>query len=101
METLVERLYRAAANVGFLLPCTWQPPGGRAPQTHDVGFAAPQESLLDGLASGAGYVMTYPATAFAGLAARDTVDIGGAAYQVREVRAVGDGSEVQARLTRL
>jgi hypothetical protein len=66
-----------------------------------VGFAAPAETLLDGLAAGTGYVITYPASVFRGLAARDSIECAGARFEVREVRALGDGSEMQARLTRL
>jgi hypothetical protein len=45
--------------------------------------------------------MSYPATVFVGLAPRETVEIDGVAFQVREIRAVGDGSELRAKLTRL
>ena len=45
--------------------------------------------------------MTYPATALVGLAAREVVEIGGTTFQVRDIRAVGDGSEIRAKLTRL
>ncbi|MBL0143852.1 MAG: hypothetical protein IPP91_17545 [Betaproteobacteria bacterium] len=98
---LVERIYEAAANVGFLKPCTWQPSAGGARQTHPVGFAAPDEMLLDGLTASTEYVMSYPATIFTGLAPREVVEIDWVAFQVREVRAVGDGSEMRAKLTRL
>ena len=36
-----------------------------------------------------------------GLAAREVVEIGGTTFQVRDIRAVGDGSEIRAKLTRL
>ena len=45
--------------------------------------------------------MTYPVTAFGGLAVREVVEIGGTSFQVRDIRAVGDGSEIRAKLTRL
>jgi hypothetical protein len=47
------------------------------------------------------YEMTYPVTAFGGLAVREVVEIGGTSFQVRDIRAVGDGSEIRAKLTRL
>jgi len=47
------------------------------------------------------YEMTYPVTAFGGLAAREVVEIGGAAFQVRDIRAMSDGSEIRSKLTRL
>lgn len=101
MGTMLDTLYAAAARAGLLKSCRWVPPDGGPPQTHAVGFAAPDETLLDGLASGTAYAITYPAGFFTGLAVRDTVEIGGVAYQVRDLRAVGDGSEMRARLTRL
>ena len=47
------------------------------------------------------YAITYPASVFVGLAVRDTVNVNGVSYQVRDVRALGDGTEMRARLTRL
>jgi hypothetical protein len=101
MGTLIETLYAAAANAGLLKSCHWVPPDGSAPQTHDVGFLAPDEALLDGMALGTAYAMTYPATVFAGLAVRDSVQIDGMTFQVRDIRAVVDGSEIRVELTRL
>ena len=45
--------------------------------------------------------MTYPASGLDGLAVRDVVVIDGHSYQVRDIRAIGDGSEMRAKLTRL
>ena len=42
-----------------------------------------------------------PTSRLAGLKSGDSVEIGGVAYWVREVRAVGDGSESRATLARL
>lgn len=98
---LIERIYEAAANVGFLKSCRWTPSGGGASQAFDVGFAAPDETILEGLTASTEYVMSYPASVFVGLAPRETVEIEGVAFQVREIRAVGDGSELRAKLTRL
>lgn len=98
---IVEQIYEAAANAGLLKECVWHPSDGSAPQTARVGFAAPDETLLDGLISSTEYVISYPGSVFRGLAARDTVEIGGTAFQVRDVQAVSDGSELRAKLTRL
>ena len=46
-------------------------------------------------------VMTYPASVFVGLAARETVEIDDQMFQVRAIRAVGDGSERRATLSRI
>lgn len=99
--SLAEQVYEAAANAGLLKECLWQPSDGSSPQMARVGFAAPDETLLDGLTSSTEYVISYPDSVFKGLAARDTVEIGAALFQVRDIRAVGDGSEIRAKLTRL
>ena len=98
---LIERLYQAAANAGLLKDCLWQPSGGSPVEQHPVGFSAPDDTILDGLALNTDYAITYPSSAFVGLAARDTVVIDGVRYQVRDVRSLSDGSEMRAKLTRL
>ncbi len=99
--SLLEALYQAAANAGFLKECIWRPSDGSPPRTNMVGFAAPDETLLDGLTVSTEYVLSYPATIFAGLAVREVVEIDGVRFQIRELKAVGDGSEMRAKLTRL
>ena len=98
---LVEQVYEAATNAGLLKDCRWQPSDGSPAVQHPVGFSAPDDTVLDGLALNTDYAITYPASVFVGLAARDTVVIGSTTYQVRDVRAVADGSEMRAKLTRL
>ena len=99
--SFLDQLYEAAANAGLLKKCTWRPSTGAPAQSHVVGFAAPDGTAFDGLALSTDYVMSYAQTSFRELAVRETVEIEGAAYQVREIRAVGDGSEIRAKLTRL
>ena len=101
MSTLVEKIYRAAANVGFLKTCVWQPGDGGAQQSHSVGFSAPDKDVPSGLGVSTEYEITYPNTCLVGLKARDAVQVEGVAYQVREVMAVGDGSEMRATLMRV
>lgn len=101
MSTLVEKIYLAAANVGFLKTCTWQPSDAGAAQAHSVGFVAPDKDVLSGLGVSTEFEMTYPNSCLNGLKAREVVQIEGVAYQVREVMAVGDGSEVRAKLMRI
>ena len=43
----------------------------------------------------------YPCTVFLGLKSGETVELESQRYQVREVRAVGDGAELRTKLTRL
>ena len=98
---MVETIYSAAANAGLLQPCTWRPSDGSPAQSRPVGFSAPDDTVLDGLSLSTEYAMTYPATSFTGRAPREAVEIDGVSYLVRDVRAVGDGSERRATLTRL
>ena len=98
---LVEQVYAAALNAGLLRDCRWQPADGSPSQTHPGGFTAPDDSVFDGLASTTDYQMSYPASVFVGLSPRVAVEIDGVIYQVRSTRAVGDGSEMRAQLTRV
>ena len=98
---LVEMIYASAAHVGLLQRCTWQPSDGSPAQTHGVHWSAPDDVVLDGLALSSDFVMTYPSSCFAGLAAREVVEIEGASYLVREVRALRDGTETRASLSRV
>ena len=98
---LVEQVYAAALNAGLLRDCRWQPVDGSPSQTHPVGFTAPDDTVFDGLTSTTDHQMSYPASVLKGLAPRDTVEIDGVTFLVRDIRAVGDGSEIRAKLTRL
>ena len=98
---IVEQIYEAATNAGLLKDCLWRPSDGSPTQRHPVGFAAPDDTVLDGLSLSTEYVMTYPASIFIGLAQREPVVIEGVTFLVRELRAVGDGSEMRATLTRV
>ncbi len=98
---IVEQIYESAANAGLLKDCLWRPSDGSQTQRFSVGFAAPDDTVLDGLSLSTEYAMTYPATSFTGLAPREAVEIDGVSYLVRDVRAVGDGSERRATLTRI
>ena len=57
---LIDQIYESAANSGLLKECLWYPSNGAPSQRHQVGFAAPDESLLDGLTLSTDYEMTYP-----------------------------------------
>ena len=97
----IESLYLAAEHAGLLLEAIWSPGNGDPPITVTVDFQAPDETVLDGLALSADYAIRYPAKRLANLAAGDTLTINGHSYRVREIRALGDGSEKRATLTRL
>ena len=91
----LESLYDAASAAGLLTEVIV---GGAAVMAE---FRAPDEPVLDGLALSTEYAIRYPASRLPDLAPGDTVQIAGHAYQVREVHALGDGTEHRATLTRL
>ena len=65
-----------------------------------VDFRAPDVEVLDGLGLSSDYAIRYPADEVMLDTGHELV-IGGVSYRVREVRAVGDGSECRATLTML
>ncbi len=93
MPSLSE-LYEVAGRAGLLTPAVID--GTEVL----VDFRAPDAEVLDGLGLSADYVIRYPAAEVV-LNRGHELDIGGETYQVREVRAIGDGSECRATLTRL
>ena len=99
--SMVEDIYQAATNSGLLKDCVWHPSGGAPAQRQAVGFFAPDDTVLDGMMLNTDFVMTYPTSSFNGIAQRDPVEIDGVTFLVRELRAVGDGSEMRATLTRV
>ena len=90
----IESFYEAAQRSGLLTAVTV----GTA--TVHCAFRAPDETVLDGFALSRDYQLDYPA-AWLTLAAGDTLDVAGISYQVRDVRAIGDGSERRAFLSKL
>ncbi len=89
---VVESLYEAAQRAGSLTPITI------GAVTVHCAFRAPDETVLDGFALSRDYQIDYPAS-WLTLTSGDTLDIAGTTYQVRDVRAIGDGSERRAALT--
>ena len=92
---MVEALYDAAANAGLLTRAVI---GGTEVM---VDFRAPDEDVLDGLGVSRNHTIRYPVSRLPLLAAGNTLEIAGQAYRVREVTAMGDGTEARASLTRL
>ena len=90
----VSDLYAAAGRAGLLTPAMI---GGAEVL---VDFRAPDVEVLDGLGLSSDYAIRFPADALV-LNRGEELVIGGETYQVREVRAIGDGSECRATLTRL
>ncbi|KRG85600.1 hypothetical protein H7691_12145 [Stenotrophomonas sp. CW117] len=90
----VVTLYEAARNAGLLTQVSF------AGVTVHCAFRAPDETVLDGFALSRDYQIDYPA-AWLTLTARDTVEVAGNRYQVRDVRAIGDGTERRAFLSQL
>ena len=91
----VEFLYAAAANAGMLKTAQF---GGTQVM---VDFRGPDEDVLSGLGVSRDYAIRYPLSWLASLARGDTLEIDGQSYRVREITAIGDGSERRASLTRV
>lgn len=92
---MVEALYDAAANAGLLTRAVI---GGTEVM---VDFRAPDEDVLDGLGVSRNHSIRYPVSRLPSLTAGNTLEIAGQSYRVREVTAMGDGTEARASLTRL
>lgn len=91
----IEALYDAAASAGLLIRAV----SGSLEVMVD--FRAPDEDVLDGLGVNRNYTIRYPLSRLPLLAAGNSLDIAGLTYRVREVSAMGDGTEARASLTRL
>ena len=90
----VSDLYAAAGRAGLLTPAMI---GGAEVL---VDFRAPDVEVLDGLGLSSDFAIRYPAEDMVLDTGHELV-IGGVTYRVREVRAMGDGSECRATLMRL
>lgn len=91
----IEALYDAAASAGLLIRAV----SGSLEVMVD--FRAPDEDVLDGLGVNRNYTIRYPLSRLPLLAAGNSLEIAGITYRVREVSAMGDGTEARASLTRL
>ena len=91
----VEFLYCAAANAGMLQKAFFDSTEVM------VDFRAPDEDVLSGLGVSRDYAIRYPMTWLPSLAAGNTLEISGQSYRVREITAIGDGSERRASLSKL
>jgi hypothetical protein len=100
MDLNADRFYEAAARAGLLKTATWMP-ADRPPQLAAVGFRSPDDSILDGLGVSRDYAITYPDTVFVGLAQGDFLQVGPERFRIRDIRAIGDGSERMATLSKL
>jgi hypothetical protein len=87
-------LYDAASSAGLLTSAVI---GGTEVL---VDFRTSDHEVLDGLGLSSDYAIRYPASEVM-LGSGNELVIDGVTYRVREVRAVGDGSECRATLMRL
>lgn len=92
---MLEELYDAAARAGFLKTVYL------SGQPIPMDFRAPDENVLGGIASSHDYTMRLPASRLGALARGDTLTIESIHYRVRDITAMGDGSECLISLTRL
>ena len=90
-----EDFYEAAARAGLLVEVLIDG------QTVAVDFRSPDETVLAGLALSADYTMRFPASVLPDLAGGQIVALGTDHYRVRAVRAIGDGTERRADLSRI
>ena len=97
---IVARVYESAASAGLLKRCVWVQ-NHAMPLTHMVGLRAPDDSVLDYLTRSKETTISYPSTIFIGLKAGELLELEGQRFSVREIKAVGDGAELRARLTRV
>ncbi len=91
----IDDLYAAAANAGLLTPVVFR----GTPAMAD--FRLPDETVLDGLALSADPRLRFLLSSLPGLAAGDEIEVAGARWRVRSLKAIGDGSEAEAALSRL
>ena len=91
----VEFLYAAAANAGMLKTALF---GSTEVM---VDFRAPDEDVLGGMGVSRDYTIRYPLSWLPQLVAGSGLEIAGQTYRVREITAIGDGSELRATLTHL
>lgn len=91
----VEFLYCAAANAGMLQKAVFDSTEVM------VDLRAPDEEVLSGLGVSRDYAIRYPLTWLPSLVAGNTLEISGQTYRVREIMAIGDGSERRASLSKL
>ena len=89
----VEFLYAAAANAGLLKSASI------GDQQVFVDLRAPDEDVLGGMGVSRDYAIRYPLAWVPNLVAGNTLEVAGHSYRVREVSAVGDGSEMKATLS--
>lgn len=102
MSTLIERLFAAAGSAGFLRECVWvaadSPP---VEVTGAVGFASPDQSIMDGMTLSTDHAITFPQSLFVGISRGDSIYLDDVEYRVRDVRAIGDGTEMRATLAKV
>ena len=91
----VEFLYAAAANAGMLKTALF---GSTEVM---VDFRAPDEDVLGGMGVSRDYTIRYPLSWLPQLVAGSDLEVAGQTYRVREITAIGDGSEIRATLTHL
>ena len=97
---MIKRLYEAAARAGLLRRVTWIS-STYSSKSAWVEWRAPDDSILHDLVLTEDIAMTFPTSEFVGIRQGDVIVATGLRYQVREVRAIHDGSESRARLSQL
>ncbi len=97
--SIVQQVFAAAGNAGWLVSCSWVPKGKGIRETAPVSLSSEDHLLMDHLARSTDPLIRFPASNFVGIKRGDLLVIGANRYQVREVENLKDGSIKQAKVT--
>jgi len=101
LRNFCREIYEAAARNGFLTECEWRPSEGGFCERELVSLQTSDQTVLNQLTLSAETYMTYPSGQLLGLRQGEVVTIDERCFQVREVMAISDGSEMRAKLSQL
>ncbi len=97
---MIQQIYKAAARAGLLRSVTLIS-AKQASRNVWVEWRESDDSILHDLVLATEITMTFPTVELAGIRQSDLIVADGKRYQVRDVRAIHDGSETRARLSPL
>lgn len=98
--TLVEQVYRAAAKAGLLQQCTWVSQKGLR-EVRDVEFRTSDDTVFDNLVMAVETTITVPNTYFRRAQRGDLCMVDCQTYQIRDIRAIRDGSETKFKVAKV
>lgn len=98
--TLVEQVYAAAAKAGLLMRCTLVSQNGLR-EVRDVEFRTTDDTVFDNLVMAVETTITVPNTYFHRAQRGDLCMVNGKTYQIRDIRAIHDGSEIKFKVAKV